>query len=425
MSITANSELSESAVVASLIRSSTIRRVAVLYAGVAIVCLTVAASLPLLSAAAAWSQVQDYMQIFGFAATLVLGAWFCWLAQRSSDVLAAARLSFLLWTAGIALRLGADLYLGRWQILLAASALLQAAAFVVVVASAIQCRAWRVFASEDGKLHLWALILMGGGCSMAGALAANVYQSVRLAPAAYGPVFPRMFETGLLIVSVWGFMAPMAWAVSAAVLPELLVLKSTRSRLLIAACVLDAAGIAGVLAGKLHFASVLLLHAAIFAPSSLRVFGKSQRPVTDINHPGFIRLAYVWLRIAATLGVWASVHNAAPIWAASRHLLVVGFVCTLALALFEWAVGRLAGMRLELHGRMMFTALLLLNVGCPLQAVAEILGGQGYVPRMAHVLPLAAAVELVAVLLFGANMLAGMLNANAEVAEGVEAAEEI
>ncbi|MFB3918196.1 MAG: hypothetical protein ACE14M_15815 [Terriglobales bacterium] len=443
MSLTATPPLGESDLRSA--HSSAANELVVLYVGAALLFLTVLASLRLFNntlisrlaprgISTTWSQAQHHVEIFGFLGTLVIGASFCWLVQRKPDVLLwPGRICFVLWTLGVGLRLSAGLYPRHWPVLLVASALLQAVAFLLLARSIIQCRAWRILAGEDGRPQLWTLILLGSGCGFAGALTANLYESVRLALTAHAPIFPHAFDTALLIIAVWGFLAPMAWGISAAFLPELLALKPIRSRLLIAACVLDVLGSAAAIAGRIHLAAVLLLHAAIFAPSSVRAFGKSQRPVTEIAHPGFIRLAYVWLRVAATLGVWASVHDRAPIWAASRHLLIVGFVYTSVLVLFEWAVARLSGTRLRFNARATFAAMLLLNIGCALQAISGILSGQGYLPRASHVLPLAAAVELGAVLLFVYNVAVGMLNAegtkemilNAERAKVAEVAEEI
>jgi hypothetical protein len=217
-------------------------------------------------------------------------------------------------------------------------------------------------------------------------------------------VFPAVFDRRFFLLCAWGFMAPMAWAASARWLTGLLGLKPVRARLLIAACLLNTAGIIGAIFGKVHFAAVLLLHAAIFVPSALKVFARSVRAAT-LAHAVFVRVAYIWLRAAATLGVWASIHDAVGIWAASRHALTVGFMMTLAFALADWALPRLAGAA-AMNVALTRAALWLLNVGCFIQVFAGIFASQGYWPGAWRLLPLAAVMEIASVALFAGNLAA-------------------
>ena len=64
------------------------------------------------------------------------------------------------------------------------------------------------------------------------------------------------------------------------------------------------------------------------------------------SFPVFVRLAYVWALVAATLGVWAAfTGNARGIWGASRHSSdcsspVVTAACRLSLCLYRGVFSR-------------------------------------------------------------------------------------
>jgi uncharacterized protein involved in response to NO len=64
-----------------------------------------------------------------------------------------------------------------------------------------------------------------------------------------------------------------------------------------------------------------------------------------------------------------------------------------------------AGMRILYSSRLMFTCLLLLNVGCGLRVVSQVLAYEGYFPPAWNALPVSAICEFAAVMVFALNLL--------------------
>jgi uncharacterized protein involved in response to NO len=124
------------------------------------------------------------------------------------------------------------------------------------------------------------------------------------------------------------------------------------------------------------------------------------------SFPIFIRIAYVWLVIASTLGICGVYLDRAHGWiGASRHALTVGFVSTMVFAIGQRVLPAFAGMRVLYSPRLMLACLLLLNAGCLLRVSSEILAYENYWPAAWKALPWSAVCELMAVTLFAANLL--------------------
>ena len=144
---------------------------------------------------------------------------------------------------------------------------------------------------------------------------------------------------------------------------------------------------------------------------ALRLFEPPQRPAkvkgVHASFPVFVRLAYVWAIVAASLGIWAaSVENSQGIWGASRHALTVGFLATMVFCIGPRILPAFSGMRLLFSPRLMFLALLLLMVGCLVRVSSEILAYQGFVHSAWSWLPVSAVTEMAAVTVFAVNLLA-------------------
>ena len=117
-------------------------------------------------------------------------------------------------------------------------------------------------------------------------------------------------------------------------------------------------------------------------------------------------MAYLWLVIAAGLGVAASRWDTSGgIWGASRHALTVGFISVMILSVGQRILPALAGMRALWSPRLMFLALVLLTLGCALRVSSEVLAYQDYANWAWRVLPPSALLELAALTLFAVNML--------------------
>jgi len=168
--------------------------------------------------------------------------------------------------------------------------------------------------------------------------------------------------------------------------------------------------------GKTPAASVLFLFAAAHSAFALRVVLPAVAPAKvqriHPSFPHFVRLAYLWLTIAASLGVWAAcAHNSDGIWGASRHALTVGFIATMVFAIGQRVLPAFSGMRLLYSPKLMGVSLSLLALGCALRVTSEVLAYQGIAQSAWKVLPISAVIELTAVTLFAVNMVATFLTA--------------
>jgi hypothetical protein len=245
-------------------------------------------------------------------------------------------------------------------------------------------------------------------------LALNLGASIQLALHASSPAFPHEFDQRYLIVSTWGFLVPMVWGFSSRWLPVFMGLRPLRGTWLLVAAGLNTAG---VLVGFFeHFtaAGVLLLGGAVMAVVAIRFFEPIAKAAKTINvhasFPIFIRIAYVWLLIAASLSIWASRAGEAPgIWGASRHALTVGFIATMVFSVGQRILPSFCGMHVLWSPRLMLVMLVLLMTGCTLRVASEILAYQNYAAWAWNVLPVSALIELTAVTLFAVNLIVTFL----------------
>jgi hypothetical protein len=168
-------------------------------------------------------------------------------------------------------------------------------------------------------------------------------------------------------------------------------------------------GIVLALAGRIHAASLLLLAASVLASLALGVFERSRKSAktTGVSEsfPHFVRLAYVWLLVAAALGVYAAAADSyGGVWGASRHALTVGFLATMVFAIGQRVLPAFCGMRVLFSRRLMFASLAILNVGCALRVGSEIPAYEANLPVAWSVLPVSAITELTAVMIFALNI---------------------
>jgi hypothetical protein len=118
-----------------------------------------------------------------------------------------------------------------------------------------------------------------------------------------------------------------------------------------------------------------------------------------------MRLSYVWLLIAAALGIYAAyadVHGG--IWGGSRHALTVGFLATMVFGIGQRVLPAFCGMRVLFSKRLMGISLVVLNIGCALRVFSEIPAYEANLHAAWRVLPVSAITELSAVTLFGLNL---------------------
>jgi len=177
-----------------------------------------------------------------------------------------------------------------------------------------------------------------------------------------------------------------------------------------AALAVNVAGVGAAMAGWWLAAGAAFLAASGLAAVSLRVLGPSVRPPKIIGvHPAFplfVRIAYVWLLIAAAISVSAALWDrSGGLWGASRHALTVGFMSTMVFAIGQRVLPAFCGMRILYSPRWMGASLWLLAVGCFLRVASEIGAYESYAPFLWPLLPVSAVIEMIAVTVFAGNLL--------------------
>ncbi len=360
----------------------------------------------------AWIQAHGHAQIFGWIGSFILGIGFYSIPKlrRAAQPFAlwTAWLCWGLWTAAVALRWAANVYLWHWRTLLPATAAMEVLAFLIFL-GAVSGHEAKDAGRE--KLDVWIWVVIIASLGFLGDLAVNLAGSVGVATRGMAPIFPPAFDQHFLVLSTWGFLVPFVWGFSARWLPVFLGLREVRGRRLLAAVGLNTAGVVTALAGKIPPASVLLLAGSVTATVALRLFEATQQTpkIKGVHRsfPLFVRLAYVWLLIAAGLGIWAATLADAPgAWGASRHALTVGFLAMMVFSVGQRILPAFSGMRLLFSTRLMLVALALLALGCTLRVSCEALAYQGYAAWAWSLLPLSAVIELSAVVAFAVNLAA-------------------
>src|SRR6185312_16834740 len=217
---------------------------------------------------------------------------------------------------------------------------------------------------------------------------------------------------------------PAVWGFNARWLPVFLGLDQPRPLFLFLALALAWAAILAEFAGQLVVFAVLLPFAALSAVVALRIAEPVAWPAKIIGvHPSFpffVRLAYVWLLIAAALTVRASWNDMnGGIWGASRHALTVGFLSTMVFAIGQRILPAFCGARILYSPRLMLASLAALNLGCALRVASEIPAYEANARIAWDVLPCSAVVELLAVTLFAANLALTLLRPPAHLPSAV------
>lgn len=193
-------------------------------------------------------------------------------------------------------------------------------------------------------------------------------------------------------------------------------MRRTRHRGVMIAIIVNSAAVLLTLAGSRLWPALLFVISASSVAISLRLFEPPTQPAkvrgVHPTFPLFIRLAYVWLIVAALLGAAAVLWDeSGGIWGASRHAFTVGFVSVMVFSIGQRVLPAFAAMGPLWSPLMMFAGLLLLNGGCVLRVVSEVVAYQFGVAWAWSALPASAWLELTAVTLFAANMAATFVTA--------------
>jgi len=358
----------------------------------------------------AWMEGHGHAQVFGWIGSFVLGIGFYSQPARDRSALNVQRASVLLWVPGVALRWFANIYGWHWRILVPLSAVMEGVAMLLFLAAARHHKRSDAPADKSsGSMPLWMVAVLMSTAGFAGAVFFNAFECVRLALGGASPSFPHALDQRYLVLLGWGFLAPVVWGFSARWLPVLLGLPALKRSLFALALVLDGVGVCAGLLGAIQAAALLLAAGAIACVLGL---GMLARPVASArtrgvhaSFPFFARMPYIWLQVAAGLGIWAAwADTSGGIWGASRHALTVGFAATMVFTIGPRILPNFIGVVRIFSLRLMLLSLVALQVGCTLRVSAEPLAYENIVPFAWKLLPLSGVLELTGVLLFALNL---------------------
>jgi uncharacterized protein involved in response to NO len=363
---------------------------------------------------AAWMQAHGHAQIFGWIGTFILGIGFYSIpraTQAGRFAVARGWWCWALWTAGVLLRWSAGLPGDHWRIALPLGSLLEVAAFGIFFATISGHKP-----STGKKLDPWIYVVIAGTLGFAAMLLCNLIFALNLALYGHSAATPPITNSRLLTLATWGFLVPFVWGFSARWLPVFLGLRAVSERWLLIAVGINTVGVLAHALGWTEVSMTLLLLGAVVATGALQVFRRSERPAKTMgvhrSFPGFVRLAYGWLAIAAVLAVVAAIFDRQHgWWGASRHALTVGFISTMVFAIGQRVLPAFAGMKLLFSKKLMFASLALLAIGCALRVTGQVLAYEGFASIGWKMLPVSAAAEMTAVTVFAANMIATFASA--------------
>ena len=365
----------------------------------------------------AWLQAHGHAQIFGWIGTFIIGIGYYSLSKMGRVLpFAVSRgwASWILWTTGVGVRWVCNVTEWHWRVLVPLSAALQLAGFLIFFLTVSRHKPRESAAGEPPvatrpAIETWMKLVMASTACFLAVLLMNQGLTIYLAMHAAHPELPHWLDQRYLVLAAWGFPVLAVWGFNARWLPVFLGLRAPSGRGLMVALGASISGIVTALFGEFHLATALLLIAGIVATASLQVFQRALKPAKTLGvhstFPLFVRGAYVWLLIAAGLGVFAAqADTAGGIWGASRHALTVGFLSTMVFAIGQRVLPAFCGMRVLYSGKLMFASLALLNAGCFLRVASEVPAYEGYLAAAWSVLPVSAIVELIAVSLFALNL---------------------
>jgi uncharacterized protein involved in response to NO len=356
-----------------------------------------------------WLQAHGHAQIFGWIGTFIIGIGYYSLSKMGRLMpFAVSRgwTSWAIWTGGISLRWVANVSEWNWRVLLPVSAALQLIAFLIFF---VTVSGHKPRSAPRSGMETWMVLVVASIVSLLLALLMNQVETLLLAFNGAHPEIPHWLDQRYLFLAAWGFPVLAVWGFNARWLPVFLGLRAPSRSGLLAALAACACGVGAALLGQFPMATALLLAASILASLALRVFQHSRKPAKTLgvcgSFPRFVRGAYVWLLVAAALGVYAAIADAyGGIWGASRHSLTVGFLATMVFAIGQRVLPAFCGMRLLYSKKLMFASLAILNLGCLLRVASEVPAYEGNLQVAWRILPVSAVTELTAVILFALNL---------------------
>ena len=364
----------------------------------------------------AWIQAHGHAQVLGWIGTFILGIGYYSIPKLRGGIkpypIWSAWLAGVMWMSGVLLRWLANVYLWHWRELLPVSAGLELAAFLMFFRAVSQHKP-----QHSGKMTLepWVWVVIVGTVGLLATLLFNLGACIWLARSATSPALPPALDQRFLMLAAWGFMVPFIWGFSAKWLPTFLGTHPPQTGTVRWSVSFYLTAIILGVIGSFRAATVLILASSVTVSLALRVFATPEKlaKINGIHHsfPHFVRSAYVWLIVAATLGIWAATaENPTGIWGASRHALTVGFVSMMVFTVGQRVLPAFSGMKMLFSPKLMFAGMVLLSVGCAMRVSGEVLAYQNLMAAAWTWLPYSAVLELGAVTILAINLIATFLS---------------
>jgi hypothetical protein len=287
-------------------------------------------------------------------------------------------------------------------LLLPVSAILELAAFLIFFKTVSEHRSQ---GSGKDRLESWVWVVISASSGLMLVLIGNMAACFYFALRGASPALPHILDHRYLVLVAWGFLVPFVWGFNTKWMHVFLGLRPVRPKLLLGALMANLAGIVLTLLGWGNEATVLFVVGVSLAIAALGMFESArQEAKTRGVHrcfPFFVRMAYLWLLVAALLAVGAALWDSSGgIWGASRHALTVGFIAVMVMCVGQRILPAFAGMRLLWSARLMFAGLGLVTVGSTLRVSSEVLAYQRYANWAWSVLPVSALLELAGITAF-------------------------
>lgn len=369
--------------------------------------LTISATHTPRAADAGWVQAHGHAQIFGWLGTFILGIGYYAIPRLRLAAWSprAAWATYLLWTAGVTLRWAAGSWPWKWRVVFPLGGVLELAAMLIFCVSVFLSRP----RAREERWRNSVVMITAAGWAMLVAVAAGTWGSFAVARSGDAPVFPPEFNQRYLTLATWGFVVPFIWGFSTRWIPPLLGLRKGPRAAHLPILASMFAGVALVWFGRPLPGFVLLLLSSLAFIAVLRLWEPSERePKLRGVHPStplFLRIAYGWLVVAAVLGIVALLRPAPNGWTgASRHALTVGFFAATVFAIGPRVLPAFFGVLRLWSPKLMAAVLTLINIGCTLRVVSQVLAYEGLASFAWTTLPLSAVIEMTAVVLFAVNM---------------------
>jgi uncharacterized protein involved in response to NO len=362
------------------------------------------------SFSAAWIQAHGHAQIFGWIGTFILGIGFYSLPAAKKAGLRVAKLTFALWIVGVALRWATNIYAWHWRLLLPASALLELGAFCFFYYALRGHRPAAQTRSSGAPNPGWIMAVLLGTFGFGAILILNAVLALAMAIGGRSPAFPHLFEQRYLAIATWAFIVPTVWGFSARWVPVFIgTPRADESRLKLALAVIAVAALL-IAVGQTLVATGLFAVGAGMGAFALNIFrhrvSDPKVKGVDPRFPLFVQIAYIWMLVAAVIGVAAAMWDMnGGVWGASRHALTVGFFATMVFSIGQRVLPHFAGVQRLFSTRMMLASVTLLSAGCLIRVIAEILAYEEITRAAWLYLPVSAVAEMAAVTLFAANIL--------------------